>query len=55
MDLLFGTPRTLESDEDLVLELFNCSLFVYSAPNRRWTRQAPGELCRVLVFHSRTK
>ncbi len=49
MDLLYGGPRD-ESAEELVLELLNCSLFLYSAESRLWTRQAPGDLCRVLVF-----
>lgn len=54
MDLLFGNARD-ESDEDVVLELLNCSLFIYGSESRKWTRQAPGDLCRVLVFVHRTK
>jgi hypothetical protein len=51
MDLLFGTPREVEKEETAVLELLNCSVFFFSQDSRRWVRQAPGDLCRLLVFH----
>ncbi len=51
MDLLFGEPSAIKRvDEDLVLELLNCSFFVYSQAAGKWIRQTPEDFNRVLIF-----
>lgn len=52
MDLLFSDPVQLE---ELVLELLNCSFFIFSQGGGKWVRQTPGDLNRLLVFRDKSR
>lgn len=54
MDLLFGDTAEV-SAEELVLELLNCSLFIFSNAAGKWIRQTPGDLNRVLIFRNKKR
>lgn len=56
MDLLFGDDVLKHATaEELVLELLNCSFFLYSEMSGKWIRQTPGDLNRVLIYRNKKR